>query len=226
VRAAGEGAVHEAELSLTDIPAKADDWADRALLNLDERDVQRIELPDATLERAEGGWRLVDAKEGETLDQPKVEDLVRRLRGLTFVSVLGAEEKPEYGQDTPALEWRVDLASGDTLSYRLSRLGAEPAAPAPAREGEAEAPKPKGPEWYVLKVSDRPHYLKVASYTAEGLLGATRDGLLVKPQTNPAESRAADPSQPEQAAEHPAEPGPLLGTEANAPTTKGAQVPQ
>jgi hypothetical protein len=195
VRAAGEGAVHEAELSLTDIPAKADDWADRALLNLDERDIQRIELPDATLERAEGGWRLVDASEGETLDQPKIEELVRRLRGLTFVSVLGAEDKPEYSQDAPALEWRVGLASGDTLSYRLSRLKteAEPAAPAPDVEAEAEAPKPKGPEWYVLKVSDRPYYLKLAAFSAEALIGTNRGVLLVKPEPSPAEAPGTPP---------------------------------
>ncbi len=231
VRTAGEGAVYEAEISPTDIPAKADDWADRALLNLDERDIQRIELPGITLEKAEGGWRLADLNEGETLDQPKAADLARRLGNLSFVSVLGAEAKPEYGQDTPALEWRIALASGDTPSYRLSRLKTEPDRASAATDGTAEAPKPKGPEWYVLKVSDRPHYLKVASYTAEGLLGTTREGLLVKPQAspedNPPEGPTAAPGQPEQPVETGTgtEPSPIPLGEAKTPAAEAVQGP-
>lgn len=188
VRAAGEAAILEAELGPTDLPAKAEDWADRTLLHLDERDIQRIELPGIALEKAEGGaWRLADLKEGEALDPSKVENLVHRLGGLTFTAVLGTLDRPEYGQAAPLLEWRVGLASGDTPSYRLSRLKTEAEPAAPAKAGDAEASRPKGPEWYVLKVSDQPHYLKLASYTAEGLLGATREGLLVKPQAGPGE---------------------------------------
>jgi hypothetical protein len=218
VRAAGDGAVYEAELSLTDIPVKADDWADRALLNLDERDMQRIELPGITLEKAEGGWRLADLKEGEALDEPKVQDLVRRLGNLTFVSVLGAEDKPEYGQDTPVFEWRVGLASGDTPGYRLSRLKTTPDREIAAKEGATETPKPKGPEWYVVKVSDRPYYLKVASYIAEALLGATHDGLLAKPQAGPGQA-------PDDAAAGTAA-GPVPGVETGAGGQSGPQNTQ
>ena len=230
VRTAGEGAVYEAELSPADIPAKADDWADRAVLSLDEGDIQRIELPGITLEKAEGGWRLADLKNGEALDQPKAADLARRLGTLSFVSVLGAEAKPEYAQEAPVLEWRIALASGDTSGYRLSRLKTEPDQATAATDGAAETPKPKGPEWYVLKVSDRPHYLKVASYTAEGLLGATREGLLVKPQVsppeNPADSSAPGVSRPEQAAQPAAESSPMPGDEVKTPSAEGAQSPQ
>jgi hypothetical protein len=223
VRAAGEGAVYEAELSPTDIPAKADDWADRAVLGLDEGDIQRIELPGLTLERAEGGWRLADLKDGEALDQPKAADLARRLGSLSFVSVLGAEAKPEYGQDAPALEWRIALASGDTPTYRLSKLKAEPAPT--AAEDSAEA-KPKGPEWYVLKVSDRPHYLKVASYTAEALLGAKRDALLVKPDAVPAADEATgttSASATGEATTSPASPPAEQDEESAAEPAQGAQ---
>ena len=234
VRTAGEGAVYEAELSPTDIPAKADDWADRAVLGLDEGDIQRIELPGLTLEKAEGGWRLADLKEGEALDQPKAADLVRRLGGLSFVSVLGAEAKPEYGQDAPAIEWRIALANGDTRSYRLSRLKTEPDQAAAVTDGATETPKPKGPEWYVLKVSDRPHYLKFASYTAEGLLGATREGLLVMPQARPEDNPPEGPTAPTGQPEQPVEPGtearadpsPIPSGEAKTPAAEAVQGPQ
>jgi hypothetical protein len=230
VRAGGEGSVHEAELSPADIPGKADDWADRALLSLDEGDMQRIELPGIRLEKAEGGWRLVGLKEGEALDQAKAADVARRLGSLSFVSVLGAEDKPEYRQDAPVLEWRVDLASGATPSYRLSRLKPEADQAAPANDGAAETSKPKGPEWYVLKASDRPYYLKVASYTAEGLLGTTREGLMVKPETGqaegPAESPAPAGSDPVQASDAEGEPSPAPEDGARAPRAERAEGPQ
>jgi hypothetical protein len=225
LRTAGETAVLEAELSPTDVPTKAEDWTDRALLNLDERDIQRIELPGITLEKAEGGWRLADPKDGETLDQSKVADLARRLGSLTFVSVLGTEDKPEYGQDAPVLEWRIGLASGDTPSYRLSRLKTD-AEPAPAaRDGATEAPKPKGPEWYVLKVSDRPHYLKVASYTAEGLLSAKREGLLAQPDIAPTVALPADADGTSTAVEATTPPNPPTVEPAEPPPTAPAPAP-
>jgi hypothetical protein len=223
VRAAGETAVHEAELTSTEIPAKAEDWADRALLNLDERDIQRIELPGIRLEKAEGGWRLADLKEGEALDQARAADLARRLGSLSFVSVLGAEDKPEYGQDAPTLEWRIGLASGDTPTYRLSKLKAEPAPT--AAEDSAEA-KPKGPDWYVLKVSDQPYYLKVASYTAEAPLGAKRDALLVKPDAVPTADAATGTASARatgEATTSPASPPAEQDEESAAEPAQGAQ---
>ena len=168
-RPAGDKAVYEAELTPTDLPAKAEDWADRALLRRDERDVQRLEIPGITLERGEDGWRLADQAPGEVLDQAAAEELVRRLRDLSFTSVLGREAKPEFGQDAPVLEVRLGLASGDTPVYRLSRLA--------QASGEGQ-----GTGGLVLKVSDQPWYLKVADWAVEPLLKATRAGLLVQPE--------------------------------------------
>ncbi len=182
VRPAGETAVQEAEIGPADLPARAEDWADRAKLHLDGRDMQGIEFPGISLEKAEGGWRLADLKDGEALDPTQVEDLVRRLGNLSFTGVLGAEDRPEYGQAAPLREWRVKLASGDSLGYRLSKLASGPE-PAPAKEGEA--PTPKGPDWYVLKIDNRPQYLKLAGHAAEGLLSASREGLLVRPEPHP-----------------------------------------
>jgi hypothetical protein len=223
VRPAGDDAVYETELSAADIPAKADDWADRALLKLDERDLQHVEIGGVALDKADGTWRLADLKDGETLDQPKVEDLVSRLGSLSFVSVLGAEDRPEYGQAAPALTWQVGLASGDTLAYRLSRLEDEPTQ-VPPKEGEA--PKPEGPHWYVLKVSNRPFYLKVAGYAAEPLLGTTRAALLVKPE---AKSEAGAEGKPGAESPTPAD-QPPVGTDPEArgeapPAASGAAEP-
>jgi hypothetical protein len=91
---------------------------------------------------------------------------------LSFSAVLGREAKPEYGQEAPVLDARLGLASGDTPSYRLSRL-----ADATAVLGSGGS--------YVLKVSDQPWYLKLADWAVEPLLKATRAGLLAKPTPEP-----------------------------------------
>lgn len=181
-RPAGDKAVYEAELTPADLPAKAEDWADRALLRRDERDVQRLEIPGLTLERGEDGWRLADQAPGEVLDQTAATALVRQLRDLSFIGVLGREAKPEYGQDAPLLEARLGLASGDTASYRLSRQAQTPGVG-------------QGAGGIVLKVSDRPWYLSVADWAVEPLLKATRAGLLAhsQPQAAPQGSDAAMP---------------------------------
>jgi hypothetical protein len=171
-RPAGDSAVYEAELTPADLPAKADDWANRALLRRDERDVLSIAMPGITLERGEDGWGIKDLAPGETLSQAAADELVRRLRDLSFTSVLGREAKPEYGQDAPVLDVRLGLASGDTPVYRLSRQAQAPGA---------------GTGGLVLKVSDQPWYFLVADWAVEPLLKATRAGLLVQsePQSDP-----------------------------------------
>ena len=198
-RPAGDKAVYEAELTPADLPAKADDWANRALLRRDERDVLRLEGPGVTLERGEAGWRLADQAPNEVLDQAAAEEMVRRLRDLSFTTVLGREARPEYGQEAPVLEVRLGLASGDEPSYRLSRLA--DATGAPGSGGS-----------YVLKVSDQPWYLKVADWAVEPLLQATRAGLLAhsEPQAAPEGPAAAMP-------EANADSGAGRGAEAGAP---------
>ena len=176
VRVAGEEAVQEAELSVADLPAKADDWADHGLLDIDQADIKRITLAGIVLERDGDAWRLADVKEGETLDQPKTQDLVRNLANLSFSAVLGNEDKPEYGQTSPTLEWQIELDSGDTRDYRLSRLHEV------SDQAQGETVN-QGPAWYVLKVADLPYYLKLAGYAAEPLTGVSRTGLLVQPET-------------------------------------------
>ncbi len=181
VRAAGQTAVYEAEIGPADTPVEPDDWADRSWLREDERDIQRILLPDVALERdKEGdGWHLAEAREGETLDQEAVSELVSQLAGLSFTTVLGTAEKPEYGQDEPVLEWQLELASGERRSYTLSPVAPFTAESEASQEDDAEA-APE-PESYVLKVSDRPYFLELATYMAERITAITREGLLVEP---------------------------------------------
>ncbi|MBK1732851.1 hypothetical protein CKO41_13895 [Thiococcus pfennigii] len=199
VRAGDDTAIYEADLGPADTTTRADDWVDRAWLHQDLRDIQRIELPEVTLARAEDGdgWLLGEASDGEQLDQRAAEDLASELALLTFTRVLGTEPKAEYGQDTPVVEWRLALASGETVGYRLSRFAK------PDEQTEADAAQAR----YVLKVAEEPYFLQLPTYAAERLIGATRASLLVPPPAaggDGASTTADDPAPEPEAAEAPA----------------------
>jgi len=177
VRAGGEQAVHEAEIGLFDAPAAASDWAERSVLHLAEEDIHRVELPDLTLERDDSGWRLADPAPGEALDQAAAARAVRLLANLSYLAVLGTQTPAEYGLDTPALSFRVALASSDVIEYRLSRT---------------DPP-------IVLGVSNRPQLFELADYTTQDLAALTRASLLVESADSPgshdpALSNPIDPS--------------------------------
>ena len=98
--------------------------------------------------------------------------LVARIAHLSFRSVLGSEDKPEYHQDAPELAFQVSLKD-KTLDYRLSK---------PA-EGDQQ----------VLEVSEQPYYFGLSQYSAEDLTGAKRADLIEQP---PAPEAAAEPQEP------------------------------
>jgi hypothetical protein len=159
VRADGDKPVYEAELALFDASDKADDWSDKNALHLKEKDVQRIELSGIVLTRGDkGAWKLDGLAAGEALNKQAVDDLVRKVADLNFLAVLGKQDKPEYKQQAPTLEYKVKLASDETLTYRIS--------------------KPEKGEDYVLKASNGPYYFKVSKYTVDGLTEVKRAKLL------------------------------------------------
>jgi hypothetical protein len=158
VRADGDDAVYEAQLGLFDAPDKPYAWSDRTLLHLDTDSIQRLTLPDLTLERTEDGWRLANLAAGEEQDAEAIEDLVRMLARIDFVGVMAAEEPPVVGPDSPPIEIEATLASGDPIRYRITKL----------EEGND----------YLLTVSNRPQRFRLAGYAAEDLTGIARADLL------------------------------------------------
>jgi hypothetical protein len=171
VRAAGDDAVHEAELGLFDVSANADDWSDRTLFHLNADTVARLRLGGLELRRADGSWLLTDLGEGEEQNTDAVEDLVRMLTTIDFVGVLTADERPALSTEADPTEIEVELKSGETVRYRISRL-----------EGEDD---------YLLEASNRPQRFRLAAYAAGELSGIDRSGLLKKAE--PAEADAGAP---------------------------------
>lgn len=184
-RPAGETAVYDLALALHDVGNRPDDWLAKDRLQLDQASVEGIAAKDWELAKGQDGWRFADA--GTATDQAPdtaaVVNLLGRLGNLSYRGVLGTEDKPEYNQAAPVMELRLKLKNGETRTYRIS--------------------KPQAGQDYVLKVSDRPWYFKVADFDLAGLLDQDRAklrGETAKPTEPPAaEGDSAPPDLPEEA---------------------------
>jgi len=206
VRTAGDEAVYTAELGLYDAPVRPEDWEDKGVLQLPLEEIESIVLPDLTLTRsprqgdtppeetetgtdrpsAAGDWTADRLNEGESLNQANAAGLAQKLATLVVGSVLGRESKPEYGLAPPVLIVRVERRGGETIEYRFGK-----------REQEND---------YSLKVSNRPEYFRLASFTAQPLIeGASRERLLQPPSAAAASGTGAQDTDAPQPPTEPSE---------------------
>ncbi len=169
-RTAKDKAVYTTEFGIYDAPVKPEDWEDKSVLKVPSDEIGSIILQTLTLTReakgpaseaakdgqlktaAQATWGAEHLQDGETVNQAKADALVQAVSALTVDSVLGREDKPEYGLEAPALAFSVQRKGGGTIEYRLGK-----------REKEKD---------YVLKVSTRPEYFRLPDYTGEALVKA------------------------------------------------------
>ncbi len=176
VRPSDEDAIYAVAFNTWEASPKADDWIDKAILKLDESDVERIEMPGVTLQREAGKLQVADLGEKEQTNMEAARSLLGKLTGLRVQSLLGTEAKPEYRQEEPALELKVTRKGGKVLVYRFS--------------------KPEEQAYYVLKRSDLDYYFKVAEYTVDPIKETTREKL-VQARTEGVSAEAVAGKQPE-----------------------------
>ena len=158
VRPQGAEAVFAVAFNSWEAGAKADDWIDKEVLKLDPDRVEKVELPDLTLQRKDGGLQLAKLTDQEKTKPEAVTDLMNRLTGLRIESVLGTQAKPEYRLDTPDLELKLVRQQGEPLDYRFA--------------------KPEGESYYVLKRSDLDYYFKIPEFSVKPILEMQRDKLV------------------------------------------------
>ena len=84
--------------------------------------------------------------------------LVDKVAKLRIESVLGRDEEPAYRQGDPTLRVNLLPGQGPAVTYTFSQ--------------------PEGETYYVLKSSDRPHYMKVAPYAMDGITDTGREQLV------------------------------------------------
>lgn len=155
--------VHVVKMAAYDVPVEAGDWQDKSLLTLPEKNIRELDLAGLQIARtgtATGtqdqmapAWEATGLQPGEQLDSDAVNKLAGLLAGLRFDTVLGTEEKEDYGLASPLLELILRTSdSGDAIRYRLG--------------------KHSDREVYTLKLSNRPEYFRLPSHTASSLVEA------------------------------------------------------
>ncbi len=176
-REAKQKTVHAVALPTYEVPVTAEDWEDRNVLQIPKREIAAIEVAGLHLEHAEQSGKKESDKHGKASEPavPAVWRAAERIRGsvnqgnadrlagalstLRFGTVLGTEERPDYGLAAPRLALSVTRRDGKTVQYRLGRMA--------------------GADDYVLKVSTRPEYFRLPGYAARPLIeAAARKALL------------------------------------------------
>ncbi len=186
LRVDGSQEIETLAMDLHDLEVKPDSWIDTRALGFKPEQVVRVELPDLTLERVEQGLLPVDMTAEEEIVKDQRDALIKQLAGLTIHSVLGTLDKPEYGLDSPVLQYTVELEGGERIEYLFGRPSA-----AEAKEAQGQLPEASMP---VLKVSGREQLFRVEGWQVEELVRADRAALVrskVQPQ---AEAGQAAPS--------------------------------
>jgi hypothetical protein len=167
-----------ADFSTWDTRAEAAAWIDTTYVALEEAEIQRMTLHNAsgslTFTRDEDdNWTLEGLGVDETLDQTKVDSVLRRAASITMESPLGKEERPEYGMDQPNAVVELETTEA-TITIHVGVLDPDD-------------------ESYVVGSSVSPYYVRVASYSLQDLVEKDREGFLQLPPT-PTPEQEADSS--------------------------------
>ncbi len=152
VRRQADSVVYTTSIGVYDAPTAIGEWQDKTVLQLDEKTVKSAELAELKLERISKSkdsapvWQAAKLPEGKLLNQAGVNEGLQPLWNLRFDEVLGKEAKPDYGLDEPALTLKLTHEGGER-EYQFGKM----------TEGDD----------YVLKVSDRDEYFRMAGYSVK-----------------------------------------------------------
>lgn len=152
VRRQADNVVYTTDIGAYDASTDIGEWLDKTVLQLDEDKVKSAEVAGLKLERISKSkdtapvWQADQLPAGKLLNQASVNDGLQSLWNLRFDEVLGKEAKPEYGLALPALVLKLTYEGGER-EYQFGKM----------TEGDD----------YVLKVSDREEYFRLAGYSVK-----------------------------------------------------------
>jgi hypothetical protein len=202
-------------MGVYDAPAKAEDWQDKSLLKLSEKEVSEVTFSGMTFKPETTGdkpsmtmWKTDALPANKIVNQKAINESIKKLASLSFSKVLGKvlgkEKQSEYGLDKPVLHLSLKH-KGKARDYQFGKL--------------------KDKDDYVLKVSDRDEYFQIASYTGKPLVeGISKDKwLLDKPESAKVKEEAVvEPKVKEILEKAKVEPKATQVKETNAPTATPA----
>jgi len=157
-RVAGEKVVYAIPFSSYQASLKPEDWLDKQQLQLDTKQIHRIELPSVRLARQGEQLQLVGLSDKEQTDSQKVAELAGKLANLKILDVVA---KSEQTAPSPVeLSFNLTLQGGKVRNYQLFKGD---------KKGDL-----------LLQVADRPYLYKVGSGLKAELLSYTRKQLVKK----------------------------------------------
>ncbi len=182
VRRQSDNVVYTSNIGIYDAPVDVGEWQDKTVLQLDESKVKSVELAGLKLERTSGSkdsvtiWRAAALPDGKLLNQAEVNAGLQPLWTLRFAEVLGKEAKPEYGLESPALVLKLTYDGGER-EYRFGKMADS--------------------DDYVLKVSDRDEYFRVAGYSVKPLVEKGGADAWLLDEEKPVEATATESTETE-----------------------------
>jgi len=178
VRSGHDQAAYSVALGSYELPLEASQWQDKALLQIAADQVTGLEIDGVKLTRAaeadqkktdqkKANWNADSLPAGKVLDQHAVRQALHLLATLRFEKVLDKQPPAGFDLAHPVLSVAVHRQK-KLRQYRFAK----------AEKGDK----------YLLKVSDRPEYFAVSSYTLnEWKKQMKRDALFVDaPSEKPA----------------------------------------
>jgi len=182
VRNGEQDTIYTVAIGSYDAPSKKEDWQDKSILELDNKNVKGIELAGLKLQLNNTTdnkdvaiqWEAKSLAEDKLVNQNAINESLPKLLALSIDNVLGKEIKPEYGLETPLLEIKLVFTGGER-QYQFGKL--------------------KDEDSYVLKVSDRDEYFKIASFIGKPVIEeiSSEKWLTEKPQTEKKDKQEIDP---------------------------------
>jgi hypothetical protein len=160
VRPIGEAVVYSVEFNTWDVGLDSGDWMDKSILQLDGDQVSRIDMPEYSISREDGGLTLAGLIGEEKTDRDAAESLFEKLVTLRVDGLADSEEATILESDTAKLEIKVVMNEGEPLLYRFWE---------PEKAGH-----------FLLKRSDRQRTFKVAKHLVEAISQVTREKLVLK----------------------------------------------
>jgi len=171
------------DMTVWETNATASSWIDTSYLSVPPDEVTKLTLQNAngtfTLmkeddeEDDQGVWIMAGLAEDETLDEAKVNGIVRQATSVTMVRPLGQEEQAAYGMDAPKAVVTLETAE------RIITL----------RVGTQDP----SDSTYVVFSSASPYYVRVSEYSVKDLAETTGDDFLQLPPTPMPEESNSSP---------------------------------
>ena len=164
VRLAGQDNVYLATgLASWEVDSSLLNWINPAYVSFNAADLTgftlKNQIGEFVLTRGAGNnWQLAGLGAGETVDQDKVNNLVNGLTSLRMTKPLGKTEDAAWGMASPGATVTLQVRSGDQVKTITLTIGAQDAAD----------------KSYVAKSSDSEYYVRVAEFSAQELVQATR----------------------------------------------------